>query len=215
MYIWGILISGLLVVLLITMEFATRNETAGGPFVAPSPRNPAIPQDGLLLGNVDAPVTIIEYMDFQCPFCGKYAMEVLPPLEEAYVSKGQAKLEVRPVAILGAESEVAVQAAYAANDQGRFWEFHDMLFANQQGEGQGRFSLDNLKRMAEALGLDMNAFNAAMDSGKYESKAKADTSQAAAAGVRSTPTVLVNGQPVQPTLDATQAAIDQELSAPR
>jgi protein-disulfide isomerase len=136
-------------------------------------------------------------------------------LEEAFMSNGQVKLEVRPIAILGPESELAAQAAYAANDQGRFWEFHDMLYANQKGEGQGTFSLDNLKRMAAALGLDTNAFNAAMDSGKYESKVKADTAQASAAGVRSTPTVLVNGKSVQPTLEATRAAIEQELAAAR
>lgn len=217
LYIWGIVVSVLVVGLLIGLEVATQGGggDAGGPLVIPSPRDPSIAHDGLVLGSPNAPVTITEYLDFQCPFCSKYAVSVLPSIEETYISKDQAKLEVRPMAILGPESELAAQAAYAANDQGRFWDFYDMLFANQKGEGQGRFSLDNLKRMAAAIGLDTNAFNSAMDSKKYESKVKSDTSQSQAGGVRGTPTVFVNGRPVQPTLEATKATIDQELAAGR
>lgn len=126
---------------------------------------------------------------------------------------GRVKLEVKPIAILGPESELAAQAAHAANEQGRFWEFHDILYANQAGRNQGAFSLTNLKRMAAALNLDAGAFAAAMDSYRFESTVRAETARAAEAGVGSTPTVLVNGTPVEPTLEAAVAAVERELAA--
>src|SRR3990170_1913848 len=99
------------------------------------------------------------------------AVSVLPVIEEEFVSTGQAKVQMRPIAILGGESDLATQAAECANDQGRFWEYHDTLYANQEEEHNiGVFSSENLKRFAEALALDTAAFDSCLDSRKYAAK---------------------------------------------
>ena len=140
-------------------------------------------------------------------------MSVLPPIEEEFVSTGQVKVQMRPVAILGQESELAAQAVECANDQGRFWDFHDVLFANQRGENRGAFVSDNLKRFAEALALDTAAFDSCLDSGKHASTVSNDTSTARRIGVNKVPTILVNGREVDAS--ALLSAIQEELgSAP-
>lgn len=140
-------------------------------------------------------------------------MGVLPRIEEEFVSTGQAKLQARTFAFLGEESELAAQAAECANDQERFWDFHDTLYANQGGENEGAFSPENLKRFAEALGLDRAAFDSCLDSGKYASKVREDTEAARQLGVSSVPTVFVNGEPASWHLEDLQAAIRQALGS--
>jgi len=140
-------------------------------------------------------------------------VSVLPPIEEEFVSAGQVKVQARPVAILGQESDLAAQAAECANDQGRFWEFHDMLYVNQRGENRGAFSRENLKRFAEALELDTAAFDSCLVSGKYASKVRDDTEAARQMGVTSVPTIFVNGQPVSWRLEDLQAAIREALGS--
>ncbi len=120
---------------------------------------------------------------------------------------------MRLIAILGEESELAAQAAECANDQGRFWDYHDVLFANQEGENRGAFLSENLKRFAEALALDGTAFDSCLDSGKYASKVTDDTDEARQQGVNATPTILVNGKEVTSTLDDVRAAIQEELAS--
>jgi protein-disulfide isomerase len=141
-------------------------------------------------------------------------VSVLPPIEEEFVSTGQVKVQTRPIAILGEESELAAQAAECANDQGRFWEFHDTLYKNQVREhNSGAFSNENLKRFAEALGLDTAAFDSCLDSGKYASKVRSDTAAAAQMGVNSTPTLFVNGRRVGNSVDELRAAIQEALGS--
>jgi protein-disulfide isomerase len=140
-------------------------------------------------------------------------VSVLPSIEEEFISTGQAKFQARTIAILGDESSLAAQAAECANDQGRFWDYYDTLYANQRGENKGAFLQENLKRFAEALGLDTAAFDSCLDSGKYASKVKDDTDAARQTGINSTPSVFVNGKVVaQATdLDGMRAAIQQAL----
>jgi len=140
-------------------------------------------------------------------------VSVLPPIEEEFVSTGQVKVQVRPVAILGEESGLAAQAAECANDQERFWDFHDTLYANHRGENKGAFSRENLKRFAEALELDTAAFDSCLDSGKYASKVGDDTEGAQQLGVNSVPTIFVNGQVVSWHLEDLQAAIREALGS--
>ncbi len=140
-------------------------------------------------------------------------MSVLPPIEEEFVSAGQVRVEVRLIAILGEESELAAQAAECANDQERFWDFHDVLYANQEGKNRGAFARENLKRFAAALALDGAAFDTCLDSGKYASKVTDDTDEALQQGVNATPTILVNGKKVTSTLDDVRAAIQEELAS--
>ena len=136
------------------------------------------------------------------------AVSVLPPIEEEFVSAGQVKVQVRPVAILGEESELAAQAAECANDQGQFFEFHDTLFLNQGKERSGAFSLQNLKRLAQALALDAASFDSCLDSGKYASLVRAGGQ-----GISKVPTIIINGREVDSTVEAMRSAIKEELAS--
>jgi len=99
-------------------------------------------------------------------------------------------------AFLGDESQWAAEAAECAADQNKYWEYHDKLFASQNGENQGAFSKDNLKKFAADLGFDTTAFNSCLDSGKYTQQVQSDTQMAQQIGVQSTPSFLVNGTPL-------------------
>ncbi len=99
-------------------------------------------------------------------------------------------------AFLGPESTWSAEAAECAADQDQFWAYHDKLYESQAGENQGAFSKENLKKFAEEIGLDTKTFNECLDSGKYTSLIEEDTQAAQSFGVQSTPTFLVNGQPV-------------------
>jgi protein-disulfide isomerase len=147
-------------------------------------------------------------------------VSVLPPIEEEFVSTGQVRVQSRVIATQGQESVLAAQASECANDQGRFWEFHDTLYANQRGRDQGAFSSENLKRFAEALELDTVAFDSCLDSGKYASKVREDTEAARQQGVNAVPRVFVNGRMVvdsqnRPSwhLEDVEAAIQEALGS--
>lgn len=100
------------------------------------------------------------------------------------------------MAFLGPESQWAAEASECAADQGRFWDYHDLLYTRQKGENQGTFSKENLKGFAGELGLDVEAFAACLDSGKYAPQVQADTAFARSLGISGTPAFLVNGRPV-------------------
>lgn len=147
-------------------------------------------------GDPNAPVTIIEFGDFQCPFCGRFAAQTEPQLDEQYIQSGKVRFGYFNFAFLGSESTWAAEAAECAADQDKFWEYHDKLYGSQSGENQGAFNKDNLKKLANELGLDIRAFNDCLDSGKYTSLIQDDTSVSSALGVQSTPTFLINGRSV-------------------
>jgi protein-disulfide isomerase len=172
-----------------------------------------IPKVRHFKGDPNAPVTIIEFADFQCPFCGRFFASTEPQLNEAYIQSGKVRLGYWNFAFLGDESTWAAESAECAADQDKFWEYHDKLYASQSGENQGAFSKDNLKKFAEDLGFDTQTFNECLDSGKYTSLIQEDTSTSGALGVKSTPTFLVNGQAIvgaQP-FEAFQQIIDPLL----
>ncbi len=98
-------------------------------------------------------------------------------------------------AFLGTESLWAAEASECAADQNAFWEYHDLLFANQAGENRGAFSIENLKRLAQELGLETEQFNECLDGGKYRNLVRSQTEIARQIGVNSTPSFLINGQP--------------------
>jgi len=147
-------------------------------------------------GAANAPVTIIEFADFQCPYCGRFFAETKPQIDEQYMQSGKVRFAYFNFAFLGPESNWAAEAAECAADQDKFWEYHDKLYDSQSGENQGAFNKDNLKKFAEELGLDTSAFNECLDSGKYTQLIQDESSLASSIGVRSTPTFLINGQAV-------------------
>ncbi|MGB8646482.1 MAG: DsbA family protein [Anaerolineae bacterium] len=148
-------------------------------------------------GNPNAPVTIVEFADFQCPFCGRFFNTTEGPLEAKYVTDGTVRFAYLHLAFLGDESQWAALASECADEQGKFWEYHDKLFKSQNGENQGAFAKDNLKKFAVDLGLDAAKFNDCFDSGKYTSIVQAETQLAQQLNIQSTPTFLVNTTPVQ------------------
>lgn len=146
-----------------------------------------------VLGNPGAKVVIIEYADFQCPFCGKFYKEVEKKIVESYIKTGNVAFVYRDFAFLGEESMRSAEASKCANEQGKFWEYHDYLFMNQNGENQGAFSDINLKSFAKILKLDSVAFDKCFDSGKYKQEIEASAAEGRAIGVTGTPATFVNG----------------------
>jgi protein-disulfide isomerase len=137
-----------------------------------------------------------------------------------YVSTGNVRLEYHHYIVVdgnvgGSESRRSAEASECANAQGDFWNFHDMLFNNQQGEGRGAFSDRRLKAFASALGYDAAAFNACFDSRRYAAAVQADEQMARSLGVDSTPTLFVNGTRIQSPLDLNeyQRLIEAALAA--
>ncbi|MBI2052091.1 MAG: DsbA family protein [Candidatus Sungbacteria bacterium] len=150
-----------------------------------------------VLGNDDAKVTAVEFGDYQCPFCELFFQQVEPILRDQYIKNGQVKMVWRDFAFLGPESFWAAEAARCANDQGKFWQYHDVLFNRQNGENQGAFVKDNLKKFAGELGLDQAAFDACLDGGKYTQAVKDDTDYGRSVGVNGTPATFINGEIVE------------------
>jgi protein-disulfide isomerase len=163
-----------------------------------------------MLGKNNAPVTVVEFSDFQCSFCRKFWAETLPKLKETYIEKGQARFLYRHFAILGKLSVQAAQASECAAEQGKFWPYHDRLFQNQ---GALAFTAAKLKRYARELGLKEPTFNQCLGSGKYGDKIEGETAVAAFLGARGTPAFFVNGRLLvgaQP-FDVFQTAIEEEM----
>ena len=165
------------------------------------------------INNPGAKVTIIEFSDFQCPFCSRYQQTVHPQLLKEYVESGQVNFVYKHSAFLGQESVWAAQAAECAADQGKFWDYHDLLFARQNGENQGAFNKDKLIGFATELGLDMTKFEPCLTNDETLARVQADTQEGQAAGVRGTPTFFINGQALvgaQP-ISAFQQVLSQQL----
>jgi protein-disulfide isomerase len=152
---------------------------------------------GNTMGDENAPVHIIEYGDFQCPYCLRFWEQTEPLLIEEYVNTGQVYFEFRAFPIIGPESYQAAEGAYCAGDQDRFWEFHDALFTNWTGENVGDFTQKKLLLHAESLGLDMDQFESCLTEGKYTEQVIQDKAQGEADGVSATPTFIINGQKVE------------------
>jgi protein-disulfide isomerase len=166
-----------------------------------------------VLGQATAPILIAEYGDFQCPSCGAFARSIAPQLRAAYIDTGKVRLEWHDFAWIGAESRDAANAARCAGDQGKFWEFHDLLYRSQSGENQGAFSQDRLKSMGQTLGLDSTSFDACVDAGRYRAAVQADFSDVRSRGFTGTPTFLIGNQRIvgaQP-FEVFASVIDSQL----
>ena len=158
--------------------------------------------DGNAMGDPNAPIKIEEFSDFQCPYCERFYQETEHQISSTYVADGTVYFVYRSFGdFIGPESKAAAEAAYCAGDQNKFWEYHDTLFANQNGENIGDFTDRRLQAFAESLSLDMDAFNSCFSSGKYSSRVDQDHIDGTAAGVTGTPafsiTYMVNGEQKQ------------------
>ncbi|MDK3161455.1 DsbA family protein [Kamptonema cortianum] len=165
------------------------------------------PDDDPSHGPADAPVTIVEFSDFNCPYCARFVRETLPLLRENYGDR--IRFVYRDFAILGPTSVDAAVASECANEQSGFWAYHDLLFANQ-----GIFGRDRLIDYAQQAELNIEEFTACLSDTATRDEVLADTTEAQRLGATGTPTFFINGRPLigaQPF--ATFAAmIDEELA---
>ncbi len=169
---------GLLVVIAIAVLFIMNVAQPVGEIAMPE--LVARPQANFnAMGNPNAPVKIIEYSDFQCPYCARFWQNTESAIIEAYVATGKVYFEYRSVGLfIGPESERAAEAAYCAGDQGKFWEMHDVIFANQGGENVGVYRDARLVAFAEKLGLDMTQFKDCFSNRKYKARMLEDQQNA-------------------------------------
>lgn len=161
----------------------------------------------VILGDPGAPVTFIEYGDYQCPFCGRFFRQVEVPLREEYIKPGKVRMVFRNFQFLGPESVAAAEAAECAKDQRQFWAYHDALYEVEIQDGRennGNLNRDLFLKLAGDLGLDTGVFANCVDSGKYSEQISRDRDDAQAAGVNSTPTSLINGREVRGALPYSQ-----------
>ena len=174
-------------------------------------------QDDVILGDPNAPVALVEYSDFQCPFCGRFYSQSENLIKENYVQSGKVQFVYRHFAFLGPESRAAAAAVECAKDQGKFWEYHDSLFDEEIADGQehnGNLNRDLFVSLAKNLQLNTDNFASCLDSNKYAEKVERDYVGAQALGVRATPTIFVNGVKLEGALPFAQfkAVIDQLLA---
>jgi protein-disulfide isomerase len=166
------------------------------------------------MGDPNAPVKIIEYADFQCPYCRRYWQETEPQIINTYVATGKVFYEYRSVgAFIGPDSASAAQAAYCAGDQSKFWEYHDVLYSNWTGENVGDFAPDKLQSYAATIGLDTKTFDDCLNRSKYANQIEQDVVNAKANGIHSTPSFLINNKLVEGAQPFTifQQAIESAL----
>ena len=155
---------------------------------------------GIVLGDATAPITVEEYVDFQCLACGAFTLGTMQQIREKYVQPGKVKLVFYHYPFIGDESFRAAEASECANDQGKFWEYADLLFQNQAGENQGAFSDTQLASFARQLKLDVEQFKTCLADQRHLSAIQASLDDGNARGVYSVPTLFINGQMVRGVL---------------
>jgi protein-disulfide isomerase len=183
------------------------------PLAAAQPTAAATPtrlnvstDDDPSIGPADAPITIVEFSDFNCPYCKKWQRETLYPLLDAYPN--QIHFVYRDFPITSQESAIASQAADCAGEQGAYWKFHDALLGGEYTLGS-----DAYRAYSQELGLNVDALEACVASGKYAQEVEADARYAAGLGVTGTPTFFINGLPIvgAQSLASFRQVIDAEL----
>ena len=152
------------------------------------------------LGSKDAKVTLVEFSDFQCPFCARHSQQTLPAIVKDYIDQGKVKYVLRdfPIAALHPEAQKSHEAAHCAGEQGKYWEMYHRLFGNVRGQ-----TMENLTAHAKALRLDLRKFEPCLASGRHGATVKKAIDEGQRAGVRGTPTfffgVSKDGRTVQAT----------------
>jgi len=190
-----------------------------GEIVLPEPY--ARPQaDFNAAGDPNAPIRIDEFSDFQCPYCQRFYLDTEKQLMETYVASGQVYFVYNSFGyFIGNESGRSAEAAYCAGDQDKYWEMHDIIFVNWNGENQGAFADYKLEAFAEKIGLDMPTFRECFDSGVYRDLVDEDAFEGQQAGIRATPsfvmTYTVNGEKVSKLIEGAQlfSGFQQEIEA--
>ena len=187
-----IIFGGILVVAILVSAFIiiNANKPIGEIKAAPERSHPQAV--GLTMGDPNAPVTVEEFSDFQCVACYRFWENFEEDFIRDYVETGLVYFKYSPFSFIGPESFQAAEAAYCANDQGKFWEYHDMVFNNWAGENLGNFSDQRLIAFAENIDLDTDAFKQCFNRNTYKSQVLQDAAYGQQVGVSGTPSFLVN-----------------------
>ena len=209
------LVAVVLAVVALVLQFTEEDEGSGTPTVAnPSPTAQASPaaqatptpavvdvsvDDDPSWGPEDAPVTIVEFSEFLCPYCQRFAQQTLPLIKDAY--EGQVRYVYRDFIVHGELALKISEAAECADDQGKFWEYHDKLWEEytatyEQAQAGTEALLGTLKEYASELGLDTATFDDCLDTGKNTAEVQSDYQEGASYGVSGTPGFFINGQQV-------------------
>jgi len=146
-----------------------------------------------VIGSPSAPVTIVEFGDYQCPECDSWFKNQEPAIKTNYIDTNKVKLYFVDFPWAGSDSVAAAEASYCAGDQGKYWVYHDYLYQNQEGIQTGWASTSNLKSYASTLGLDTNQFNSCLDSGKYSERIDHNKQVGISKGVAGTPAFFIIG----------------------
>jgi predicted secreted protein with PEFG-CTERM motif len=146
-----------------------------------------------VMGSLNAPVTIIEFGDYQCPKCDAWFKNEEPTIKANYIDINKVNMYFMDFTFIGADSPIAAQAAYCAGDQGKYWQYHDYLYQNQGPIQSGWASTSNLKSYAITVGLDANHFNSCLDSGKYADRVSHNKDIGLSKGIQGTPAFFIVG----------------------
>ncbi len=209
-----------LLVGIIVLSGFLKSSAPVGEFTVITPK--AHPQvDGTAMGDPNAPVRIDVFEDFQCPACQYYSDEIEHQVIDNLIITGQVYYVFHNYPFLDdraatKESDQAANASMCAADQERFWDYHQMLYANWNGENQGNLSDKRLTAFAEALGLDMDKFNSCFKANQFKDQINADLQAGQEMGAQGTPSVFVNGKIVAPgqvpSFEEIKAAVDAALN---
>jgi protein-disulfide isomerase len=204
----------LAVLVVVVVTAPPKSSGGGGGTPAVLSELDGIPQSGIALGSPDAPVTLVEFADLQCPFCAEYERNVLPELLERYVKTGQLRLELRLLRFLGPDSDRLARVAAAASTQDRMWQLVALAYERQGAENSGYATEDFIERLTTDAGLrDLDAGAAA------EKQVRRSEQIARSAGIDSTPSFLIGPtggalsgfQPSDLTPEAFEPRIEREL----
>lgn len=156
-------------------------------------------------GDLKAPITIVEFGDYQCPQCDKWFQEIRPSIEDSYIKTGKANLVFVDLAFFGPDSTKAAEATYCAGDQGKYWDYHNILYSNQGSINSGWASSSNLKAFASKIGLNRDLFDTCLDGDTYVKRVEHNVQVAKDNGANGTPTfIITNTKGVQQEITGAQ-----------
>ena len=144
-----------------------------------------------VMGNSNAKITLLEWGDYQCTYCYRFHQSSKDVIIEEYVNTGKINFVFRDFPLNGPNSVLAAQGSYCANDQGKYWEYHDETYKNWEGENTGWVTKDSLLQFAKTVNLDVNQFNKCMDDNKYKQKVLDNEKFGKNIGIDATPSFLV------------------------
>ena len=200
--LYGVIIVGLVILILLsifTKGFGIGSTGGAGngaatPVSGTADQIKALMDDDMRIGSDTAPVVMVEFSDFQCPFCRKFWADSFQEIKKDYIDTGKVQLVYRDFPLsFHPSAMIAAQADECADDQGKGWEMLDKMNSEQAklGPGTVQFTADDLKRWASEIGLDSSRFDSCLDSGNYSSEVQDDFSDGSSAGVRGTPSFIL------------------------